>query len=92
MFDPATDPFDALSDPTRRRILQMLSREEQPVAALAKHLPVSQMTVSRHLQILKRAGFVKECASGHPRPYQLCDEGLDVVTAFLASVWGEVSA
>jgi DNA-binding transcriptional ArsR family regulator len=88
----ATDPFDALGDPTRRRILELLGRTPQSVAVLADQLPVSRPAVSRHLRLLKEAGFVEEVAEGTRRVYHVRDEGLDAVHAYLAQIWGEAAA
>lgn len=88
----ATDPFDALGDPTRRRILELLGREAQSVAVLADQLPVSRPAVSRHLRVLKEAGFVEEVPAGTRRVYHVRDEGLDAVQDYLDHVWGEAAA
>lgn len=88
----ATDPFDALGDLTRRRILEMLAREPQSVACLADQLPVSRPAVSRHLRVLKEAGFVEDVPDGTRRIYHVRDEGLGAVQAYLAQVWGEAAA
>jgi DNA-binding transcriptional ArsR family regulator len=88
----APDPFDALGDPTRRRILELLRREPQSVAVLAGQLPVSRPAVSRHLRLLKDAGFVEEVAEGTRRVYHVRDEGLEAVRAGLEQIWGEAAA
>ncbi len=88
----ATDPFDALGDPIRRRILELLGRDPQSVAVLADQLPVSRPAVSRHLRLLKEAGFVAEVADGTRRVYHVRDEGLEVIRAYLERVWGEAAA
>ncbi len=88
----ASDPFEALGDPTRRRILQLLGGEPQSVAVLAEQLPVSRPAVSRHLRVLKDAGFVEEVPEGTRRVYHVRDEGLAAVQAYLEQVWGEAAA
>jgi DNA-binding transcriptional ArsR family regulator len=88
----ATDPFDALGDPVRRRILELLGREAQSVAVLADQLPVSRPAVSRHLRVLKDAGFVHEVPHGTRRVYHVRDEGLQAVQTYLLQVWGEAAA
>jgi DNA-binding transcriptional ArsR family regulator len=50
--------FHALSDPTRRRILERLKRGEATVQELADPLPISQPAVSKHLKVLEEAGLV----------------------------------
>lgn len=92
MAEPAADPFEALGDPTRRRILQLLGREPQSVAVLAHQLPVSRPAVSRHLRVLKEVGFVEEVPDGTRRVYHVRDEGLVAVHEYLEQVWGEAAA
>jgi DNA-binding transcriptional ArsR family regulator len=86
------EAFEALGDPTRRRILEILGREPQSVAVLAGQLPVSRPAVSRHLRVLKEAGFVEEVADGTRRVYHVRDEGLQSIRAYLEQVWGEAAA
>jgi DNA-binding transcriptional ArsR family regulator len=88
----AADPFDALGDPTRRRILELLGHEPQSVAVLADQLPVSRPAVSRHLRLLKEAGFVAEVAEGTRRVYHVRDDGLEAIRAGLEQIWGEAAA
>lgn len=88
----ATDPFDALGDPTRRQILELLGREPRSVAVLADQLPVSRPAVSRHLRVLKEAGFVEEVPVGTRRVYHVREDGLDAIRAYLEQVWGEAAA
>jgi DNA-binding transcriptional ArsR family regulator len=87
-----TDPFDALGDPTRRRILQLLGAEPQSVAVLADQLPVSRPAVSRHLRLLKEAGFVEEVPHGTRRVYHVREDGLEAMRSYLEDVWGEAAA
>lgn len=88
---PRGDPFDALGDPNRRRILELLRPGEQSVQALADALPISRPAVSRHLRLLKDAGLVVEEAHGTRRLYRLHDAGIDAVRAYLEGVWGEAA-
>ena len=55
---PAGDPFDALGDPHRRQILDLIAAEPRSVAAIAAEMPISRPAVSRHLRLLKDAGLV----------------------------------
>jgi DNA-binding transcriptional ArsR family regulator len=90
--EPATNPFEALGDPVRRRILELLGAEPQSVAVLAHQLPVSRPAVSRHLRVLKAAGFVEEVPDGTRRVYHVRDDGLAAVRTYLEGVWGEAGA
>jgi DNA-binding transcriptional ArsR family regulator len=89
---PDADPFDALGDPTRREILRILSSGDRPVHEIAATLPISRPAVSRHLRLLKDAGFVTERAEGNRRIYALQDGGVRAVAGYLEGVWGEAAA
>jgi DNA-binding transcriptional ArsR family regulator len=89
---PAGDPFDALGDPNRRAILELLASGGRPVQAIADELPISRPAVSRHLRLLKDAGLVVEEPQGTRRIYRLHDEGLAAVRAYLEGVWGDAAA
>ena len=86
------DPFEALGDPQRRRILVLLRERPRAVGELAAELPVSRPAVSWHLRLLREAGLVKEERAGTRRIYALRDEGIDAVARYLQQVWGEAAA
>ena len=86
-----TNPFEALGDPNRREILRLLGAEDLAVGAIAEALPISRPAVSRHLRLLRDAGFVAERAEGTRRIYQLQAEGLEAVQAYVQGVWGEAA-
>ena len=88
----AGDPFDALGDPNRREILELLRERDRSVQELADALPISRPAVSRHLRLLKRAGLVAEEARGTRRIYRLHGEGVEAVQSYLEQVWGEAAA
>lgn len=85
------DPFDALGDPTRRRVLSILGRGEQSVQDLADELPISRPAVSRHLRVLREAGLVTDRADGTRRIYRLEERGVDAVQTYLDDVWGDAT-
>lgn len=87
-----TDPFDALGDPHRRQILELLRDGELAVGEIATSMPISRPAVSRHLRLLKEAGLVKERAVGVRRLYALDGLGAKEVRRYLESVWGEAAA
>jgi DNA-binding transcriptional ArsR family regulator len=89
---PAGDPFEALGDPNRRAIVELLSTGNRSVQQLADALPISRPAVSRHLRLLKRAGLVVEEPRGTRRIYRLQDDGIEVVQAYLVHVWGDAVA
>ena len=88
----AGDPFDALGDPNRRAIVELLGAGDRSVRELAEALPISRPAVSRHLRLLKRAGLVVEEPLGTRRIYRLHDEGVEAVRRYLTDVWGEAGA
>ena len=89
---PARDPFDALGDPNRRAIVELLASGDQSVQQLADALPISRPAVSRHLRLLREAGLVVEEPRGTRRIYRLHDEGVAAVRGYLERVWGDAAA
>ncbi|MFL5647068.1 MAG: ArsR/SmtB family transcription factor [Chloroflexota bacterium] len=87
----AGDPFEALGDPNRRAIVEILGSGGRSVQELADALPISRPAVSRHLRLLKDAGLVVEEPHGTRRVYRLHDEGVDEVRRYLERVWGEAA-
>lgn len=88
----AGDPFDALGDPNRRAIVELLRDGDRSVHELAAELPISRPAVSRHLRLLKEAGLVVDRPAGTRRLYSLHDEGIEAVRAYLEQVWGDAAA
>ena len=68
--------FEVLAEPTRRRILDLLLDAERPVGELVEQLAVSQPAVSKHLKVLRDAGFVEVRADAQRRLYRLRPEPL----------------
>jgi len=85
------DPFEALGDPNRRAIVELLGSGARTVRQIADTLPISRPAVSRHLRLLKEAGLVIDEARGTRRIYQLHDQGVEAVRAYLAEVWGDAA-
>jgi DNA-binding transcriptional ArsR family regulator len=81
--------LDALGDPNRRAIVEILSGGGRSVQEIADQLPISRPAVSRHLRLLKGAGLVEDQADGAKRVYQLRDEGVEAVRRYFAEVWDE---
>jgi DNA-binding transcriptional ArsR family regulator len=79
--------LDALGDPTRRRILELVRSGERAVVEIARELPVSRPAVSQHLRVLKRAGLVTDRAEGTRHLYRVDPEGLAALRAYLESFW-----
>ena len=88
---PAGDPFEALGDPNRRAIVELLGSGGRSVGELADALPISRPAVSRHLRLLKEAGLVVEEPQGTRRLYRLHMEGVQAVESYLTQVWGDAT-
>ena len=75
--------FQALADPTRRAVLDLLRRGSQPAGEIAGAFPVSRPAISKHLRLLRRAHLVREHREGRNRVYQLNPEPLRAVDTWL---------
>ena len=80
------DTFTALSDPTRRRIIESLALGESSFGDLADKFDMSRPAVSQHLKALREAGIVTARADAQRRIYRLTDHALDDVEAWLGRV------
>jgi DNA-binding transcriptional ArsR family regulator len=76
--------FDVLAEPSRRDILDLLREGERSVGELVDHLPLSQPGVSKHLRVLRDAGFVQSRVEAQRRLYRLRPEPLMELDAWLA--------
>lgn len=82
---PKHDVFQAIADPTRRSLLQLLGeRDELPVTAISARYPMSRTAVSKHLRVLADAGLVKERKVGRETRYRLNADPLREVKRWLA--------
>ncbi|MEN0066475.1 MAG: metalloregulator ArsR/SmtB family transcription factor [Myxococcota bacterium] len=84
--------LQALADPRRRAIVELLQQRERPVRELVEALPIAQSGVSRHLRILREAGLVRSRAQGQQRIYELRPEPFDELAGWLQRVrerWNE---
>lgn len=85
------DPFDALGDPHRRAIIEVLSSGERSVLEISEDLPISRPAVSRHLRLLKQAGLVVDEARGNRRIYSLDVAGVETIQDYMREMWGEAA-
>jgi DNA-binding transcriptional ArsR family regulator len=76
--------FEALAEPNRRRILDLLAQRERPVNDLVSLLQVSQPAVSKHLRVLRDAGLVAVRADAQRRLYRVRPEPLRELDDWLA--------
>jgi DNA-binding transcriptional ArsR family regulator len=63
--------YRAISEPTRRRIMDLLADRERPVKDLVDRFPVSQPALSQHLRVLRDAGLVRIRREGRMRVYSV---------------------
>jgi len=89
---PTIDPWRALGDPTRRRVLAAVVDRPRSVTAIADDLPVSRPAVSQHLKVLLDAGLVDARQEGRHRLYSVRVDGLEPVRRELETFWGGVLA
>ncbi len=83
------DVFSALADPTRRQVLDLLSRQERAAGELGRAFPhISQPGISRHLRVLREAGLVHVRQDRRNRFYSLRSERLAEVDAWIAKYRG----
>ncbi|HEV2885473.1 MAG TPA: metalloregulator ArsR/SmtB family transcription factor [Jatrophihabitans sp.] len=83
----AETALDALGDPMRRRLLELLHTGPRPVGELAAQLPIGRPAVSKHLRVLEGAGLVRHRSEGTRNLYALAPDGLTGVQQWLVGVW-----
>jgi DNA-binding transcriptional ArsR family regulator len=84
--------FAIIAEPNRRAILSLLASSQQSVGEIERRLRMSQPTVSKHLRVLREAGFVESTVDAQRRLYRLNAEPLQEVDAWLAQFrrfWSE---
>ena len=85
--------LDALGDPTRRRVLELVrDHGPTPVGALAASLPVSRPAVSQHLRVLERAGLVSSTREGTRHLYTVEPDALLELRHWLDAFWDDALA
>jgi DNA-binding transcriptional ArsR family regulator len=76
--------FEIIAEPNRRAILSLLVSSEQSVGEIERRLCMPQPTVSKHLRVLREAGFVESTVDAQRRLYRLKPKPLQQVDAWLA--------
>jgi DNA-binding transcriptional ArsR family regulator len=76
--------FEIIAEPNRRAILSLLVSSQQSVGEIERQLRMPQPTVSKHLRVLREAGFVESTVDAQRRLYGLKPEPLQEVDAWLA--------
>lgn len=80
--------FSALSDPSRRAILEALVKQPKSVGQIASEMPISRPAVSQHLKLLEHAGLVKHRSIGTRNIFQADPTGTTVIRDYLDKLWG----
>lgn len=75
--------FDIIAEPNRRAILSLLVSSQQSVGEIERQLRMPQPTVSKHLRVLREAGFVESTVAAQRRLYRLKPEPLQELDAWL---------
>ena len=78
--------YDAIADPTRRRLLRLVAERERTAGELASAFTISRPAVSRHLRVLREAGLVRVRPRSRERVYALEPRPLAEVDAWLRSL------
>ena len=76
--------FEIIAEPNRRAILGVLASSQQSVGEIERRLRMPQTTVSKHLRVLREAGFVESTVDAQRRLYRLKPEPLREIDAWLA--------
>lgn len=79
--------LEALGEPMRRRITEVLGRGPLPVGRLADELPIGRPAVSKHLGVLESAGVVNHRKVGTRHLYALAPEGYAALQVWLTQTW-----
>jgi DNA-binding transcriptional ArsR family regulator len=85
-------PLDALGDPTRRQVFELLRNGARSVGELAAELPVSRPAVSQHLRVLETAGLVTHRREGTRNLYAVNGNGVAELRVWVEGFWDEALA
>lgn len=78
------DVFQAIADPTRRQVLQLLAKKELPISKITAQFPVSRTAIVKHLQILTEARLINGQKVGREKIYRLQTESFDELKQWLS--------
>jgi DNA-binding transcriptional ArsR family regulator len=91
-MNDAAAALDALGDPTRRVVVELLREGERSVREITDHTAVSQPAVSQHLRVLREAGLVDVRPAGARRLYRIRPDGFADVRAWVDRFWDDALA
>jgi len=83
MSTQTLDAFQVIADPSRRHMLQLLSKESLTINALAENFDMSRPAVSKHVKILYGAGFISITGIGRERHCILKQDGFNELQDFI---------
>ena len=83
-INPVESLFEIIAEPNRRAILSLLASSEQSVGEIERQLRIPQPAVSKHLRVLREAGFVEATVDAQRRLYRLKPEPFQEVDDWLA--------
>ncbi|MET3698574.1 ArsR family transcriptional regulator [Bacillus oleivorans] len=78
------DVFQAIADPTRRKMLKLLADNEMPIASITNKFPISRTAVNKHLKVLSDAGLVSSQKVGRETRYKLQPKPLAEIKDWLS--------
>src|SRR4051794_41214868 len=84
---PMQSTIQALAEPRRREILELIRERELSAGEIASRFDVTRPAISQHLGVLKEAGLVDERRNGTQRLYRARPQGLTELKAFLDGFW-----
>jgi DNA-binding transcriptional ArsR family regulator len=90
MSDQTDQVFNALGEPVRRRIVELLAAGPTSVGNLALALPVGRPAVSKHLKVLSDAGITEHRSVGTSNLYALRPDGAALARRWLSDAWDDV--
>ena len=83
----AVSAFEALADPTRRRIVELVSEGERSAGEIASAFAISRPGVSKHLRVLREHGVIRSRSDGTRRLYSLDGDGLVELDEWIQRFW-----
>jgi DNA-binding transcriptional ArsR family regulator len=78
------DVFQAVADPTRRKILKLLAEQEMPIASITDSFPITRTAINKHLFVLSEAGLVSSKRVGRETRYSLQPDPLKELQEWLS--------
>lgn len=79
------DAFQVIADPSRRQMMQLLSKNNMTINALAENFDMSRPAVSKHIKVMYQAGFISITSIGRERYCTLKQDGFSELQDFISS-------